>query len=487
MISETGVRWLERRRLDVERATRLGLYTVSRPAGDAPATDDPSADWLAIPYTVDGNVVNVKFRRLSAKEHAQVRGGRQVLWQRDCITDRTLRDYPLIITEGEWDAMAAMEAGYPRVVSVPGGAPNTPGTASHAYIDEAWNELREVETIILATDSDEPGCNLRDDLIARFGAARCKTIRYPKGCKDLGDALALYGVKGVQAALATAKYVPVAGVFELDDIPDAPPLNPLKLRSLGDDFHHHVGICKGHLSVWTGEANGGKSTVMRNVLWAVNQEAGWRVGGAFFEDELRRTFVPAMIRVYLGEFGREEQRGEALDWLRENFRFVKPPEDQEPTVPWLLEMMETCVRRHGVNFFVVDPWTELDLQLMPGMSETEAVRKYLTAFKRFARVFNTHVALICHPRKSGEYGGTKRMADGYDISGSAHFKNKCDLGITVQADREIDGLTNVRVWKSKYKEEMGPTGDFPLWFNRASRRFRMISRRDVDEMREKAA
>ena len=376
-----------------------------------------------------------------------------------------------------------MEAGYLRVVSVPGGAPNKPGTASHAYIDEAWNDLREAQTIIVATDNDEPGCNLRDDLIARFGAARCKTIRYPKGCKDLNDALVLYGVKGVQAALNTAQYVPVAGVFELDDIPDAPPLNPLKLKTLGADFQHHVGICRGHLSVWTGEANGGKSTLMRNVLWSVIEEAGWRVAGAFFEDELRRTFVPAMIRLYVGEFGNEAMRSDAVNWIKENFRFVKPPEDVEPTVPWLLEMMETCVRRHGVNMFVVDPWTELDLQMSQGISETEVVRKYLTAFKRFARVFNVHVALICHPRKSGEYGGTKKMADGYDISGSAHFKNKCDLGVTVQSDRDIENLTNIRVWKSKYKEEMGPTGDFSLYFNPTSRRFRQISQSDVAELR----
>mgnify|MGYP006352328693 FL=1 len=63
------------------------------------------------------------------------------------------------------------------------------------------------------------------------------------------------------------------------------------------------------------------------------------------------------------------------------------------------------------------------------------------------------------------------MADGGDISGSAHFKNKCDLGVTIQADPKVKNLTNVRVWKSKYKEEMGQTGDFALMFDPRSRRF----------------
>lgn len=469
MINDKGAAWLEARNLDIETATRFGLYTTSRPGGDPSSADD--ADWMAVPYKVDDVVVNVKFRRLSEKEHAQTKGGKQVLWNRDVIRDQTLSEYPLIITEGEWDAMAVIEAGFPRVVSVPGGAPSQAGTASHAYIDEAWNDIREVGTIIIATDNDEPGCNLRDDLVARFGKAKCKSIRYPKGCKDLGDALRLYGVKGVQAALNTAQYIPEPGVRSLHELPEAPELKPLKLKSFGFGFNHHIGLCKGHLSVWTGEANGGKSSIMRQVMWSVNREAGWRVGGAFFEDKIRQTFVPAMTRIFTDGQLVDDGPDRAEEWLDENFKFMTAPDDEDPTVPWVLEMAEVCVRRHGCDMIVVDPWTELDLALGAGLSETEAARKYLTAFKRFARVFNVHFALICHPRKSGEYGGTKKMADGYDISGSAHFKNKCDLGVTIQADTKVKNLTNVRVWKSKYKEEMGPTGDFTLMFDPRSRRF----------------
>ena len=472
MINDKGAAWLEARNLDIETAIRFGLYTASRPGGEA--TNDPDADWLALPYKVDDLVVNTKFRKLSEKDHAQARGGKQVLWNRDVIRDPGLKDYPLIITEGEWDALAAIEAGQPRVVSVPGGAPAEAGTKHHNYIDEAWSDLRDVDTIIIAVDNDEPGCNLRDDLIARFGKAKCKTLRYPKGCKDLGDALRLYGIKGVRAALDTAQYVPEPGVMSLSEAPEAPPLKPVKLRAMGQGFQHHIGLCKGQVSIWTGEANGGKSSVMRQVMWAANREAGWRIGVAAFEDHIRRSFAPAMQRIFTNGDMRDGGPDEANAWLEDNFRFMVPPDDEDPTIPWVLEMSEICVRRHGCDMIVVDPWTELDLQMAPGMSETEAVRKYLTAFTRFARVFNVHVAIICHPRKSGEYGGSKKMADGGDISGSAHFKNKCHLGVTVQADPVVKNLTKIRVWKSKYKEEMGPTGDFTLLFDPRSRRFSHI-------------
>lgn len=479
--------WLRSRGISFETAMRSGIWTVSRPAGEPSDSDD--ADWIAIPYTDRGEsgVVNVKYRQMGEKQWAQTKGGAQILYNRPAIGDPGLKGQPLLIVEGELDALAAMEAGYQRVVSVPGGAPGKPGTSTHAYIDEAWSELADVDEFIIATDADGPGCNLRDDLIARLGSARCKTVTFPQGCKDLGDALRLYGVKGVHATLARAKFVPVDGVFTFDDIPEGPPLEPVKLRSLGQDFHNHIGICKGHLSIWTGEANRGKSTLLRNVMWALSRERQWRFAGAFFEDDVRRTFAPAMVRVHAGGQADQEARRKALEWLGENFRFIVPSETEDPTPAWLLDRMETCVRRFGVDFLVVDPWTELDLQLSSGVSETEAVRKYLTAFKRFARRFNVHVAVIAHPRKSPEYGGSKKLPDGGDISGSAHFKNKCDLGVTVQSDGAIDGLTHVRVWKSKYREEMGPTGDFGLLFDANSRRFGYLSGEDRAALTGEAA
>lgn len=481
-INNRGADWLEQRGLDVEIAIRFGLYTCSRPGGE-PSTEE-GCDWIAVPYKVDDQVVNVKFRRLSEKAHAQTQGGKQVLWNRNVIRDQTLKDYPLIITEGEWDALACIEAGFPRVVSVPGGAPQQAGQKGHAYIDDAMPDLKEVDRIIIATDSDEPGCALREDLIARLGRARCMALPYPKGCKDLGDALRLYGIKGVQAALAKAKLVPMGELVELDDIPERPPLNPVKLRSLGADFHNHIGICKGQTSVWTGEANGGKSTLLRCVSWALAMEKDWRTAPAFFEDDIRQNVVPALVRLHSNGWPvMAEDRDGCHDWIREHYKFILPREDEPPTLPWLLDMAEGAVRRFGCDLIICDPWTDLELGIGSGMSETEIVRGSLGVVKRFARKFNCHFAIIAHPRKHGEYGGTKKMADGADISGSGHFKNRLDLGVTVQADPTTDNVTNIRVWKSKYREEMGQTGDFSLLFDPRSRRFGQIQPHELKVLR----
>ena len=485
MINQQGEAWLEERGLDIERAIKCGLFTTSHPGGDPDDTD--GAGWIAIPYSIDGAVVNIKYRKLAEKQFAQTKGGAQVLYNRDVLRDPTLADHPLIIVEGELDALAAMEAGYQRVVSVPGGAPSEAGKKSHAYIDEAIGDLREVRRIILAVDSDEPGCNLRDDLIARLGKARCWTIRYPKGCKDLGDALRLYGTRGVRAAIDTAQETAMEGLVTLDQLPPTPALSPAKLTLLGADFQRHVGICPGHLSIWTGLANRGKSTLMRAVCHALCVEKGWRIAVASFEDDIRRDYVPAMQRLYARGWPDTEERQQAsLDWIGDRFRFILPPEEDTVTIPYLLEQMEGAVIRHGVNMVVIDPWTELDLQLTNGTSETEAVRVYMAALRRFAVRFHVHVAIIAHPRKPPEFGGRRKMPDGYDISGSAAFVNRADLGLSVEADQTLENVSNVRVWKSKYREVMGATGDFALSFDPSTRRFTELSYATLQELRGEA-
>jgi twinkle protein len=63
---------------------------------------------------------------------------------------------------------------------------------------------------------------------------------------------------------------------------------------------------------------------------------------------------------------------------------------------------------------------------------TEYVGRAIKALKRFARKFQVHLIVIAHPTKSTKDGdGKYRMPTLYDISDSANWYNKCDLGIIV--------------------------------------------------------
>jgi twinkle protein len=58
-----------------------------------------------------------------------------------------------------------------------------------------------------------------NDLSLRLGPSRCKWVTYPKGCKDLGDALQNFGVRGVVETIARARWMVIDGVYRMSELP----------------------------------------------------------------------------------------------------------------------------------------------------------------------------------------------------------------------------------------------------------------------------
>jgi twinkle protein len=138
------------------------------------------------------------FRTVAKREgvcFAQDRGAEACWWNYDVITDPTLAGTKLVITEGEFDAIAAIQCGYARTISVPSGAPSqaigAKDSAKLAFVADSLDDL-SVEVapeIVLAVDADQAGTALLSDLALRLGRARCRYVTYPEGCKDLNEVL----------------------------------------------------------------------------------------------------------------------------------------------------------------------------------------------------------------------------------------------------------------------------------------------------------
>jgi twinkle protein len=58
----------------------------------------------------------------------------------------------------------------------------------------------------------------------------------------------------------------------------------------------------------------------------------------------------------------------------------------------------------------------------------------------------------------------------YDISDSANWYNKCDLGLIVHRENADD--TIIKVQKSRYHEEIGRPGEVRMHYGRDDRRFK---------------
>lgn len=489
-LSPSGIAFLKARGLDPDLCERLGLTSGRRRDG---------YEWLLIPYERDGQTVVHKMRRIDEKQFSQhPAGAEQIFWRRDCIADPGIADQPLVITEGELDAIAAIQAGYWRTVSAPGGAPAQPAedvedarnSPRFYFMREAAPALEAVREIILATDADASGIALRTDLIAMLGPARCRFVTYPEGCKDLNDVLRLKGEEGVREAIDGARWVNVAGVYNIDELPALPPLTVWRPQVL-EAIDKLIPICPGHVSVWTGLAGDGKSTLVNAVMWTLAERYKLRICAAPFESTPQREYMEDLIAFRSGRMvgdqfnpATAEDIAEARAWARKHITFLYADGFAEPgkgelidaTVDWFVQAAQTAIVRFGCRLIVLDPWSQIDHEMDSREREDQYVRRTLKRFKVLARTFDVHVAIVAHPAKPKRNAdGTYPVPEGYDISGASHWKNAPDLGVTVYRDppwvQDPDGEEGdliqdpnsprvlVKVWKVKFHRSMNRTGE----------------------------
>nr|XP_048337299.1 twinkle homolog protein, chloroplastic/mitochondrial-like [Ziziphus jujuba var. spinosa] len=96
----------------------------------------------------------------------------------------------------------------------------------------------------------------------------------------------------------------------------------------------------------------------------------------------------------------------------------------------------------------------------------------LTMVKRFAQHHACHVWFVAHPRQLHNWvGGPPNL---YDISGSAHFINKCDNGIVIHRNRDPEAgpIDQVQVCVRKVRNKVaGTIGDAFLLYDRVTGQF----------------
>lgn len=480
---------LDARGLDVELASRLGL-NEARDGGDV----------LQIDFLRSGEIVRRKFKRMGPVADGQPRywqepkGGQKIAWNEDALRDEGLRSQPLIITEGEIDAATAIQCGFMRTISVPDGAP-PPGQRSAEDLESGakYDWLREIKPfltrdlapeIILATDGDENGAALLQDLSVLLGRFRCKFLTYPKArdpesrgrerLKDLNEVLQDYGTKGVVETIGRAQWIKVDGVHRMSELPPLPrqvlyePRLP-QFRLFGENFKVRLG----DFSVVTGTPGFGKTTFANDVFCGIAQDNDLTIAWGSFEQEPQRDHKRNLRKWFLGippHRADEGQLAAADRWIEERHVFMVPSEDDDADLEWLLDKMEASVVRFGASIILIDPWNELEHSRKHGETETEYTGRAIRALKRFAKAFRVHVCVIAHPTKSvKDAEGKYRMPTLYDIAGSANWYNKTDLGVIVH--REGPDATLIKVQKSRYHEIIGKPGEVLMQFSQDEGRF----------------
>jgi twinkle protein len=419
--------WLEARGIQSDIAEGMEVSTRS----------DERGNWLVFPYRLDGVLVNRKFRMTSEKRHEMDKGGRLCLWNAEVLRLPQVTDgaASVIITEGEFDALIAIQCGFTAAVSVPNGAPSERiddpvNSNRYRFLWESQADLERVKSFTLAVDNDGPGMTLAHDLASILGPERCKFVSYPEGCKDLNDTFQAGGLQAVVRVIDGAKPFPVKGLYCMEDFPDAPPVQGMQTGiSCLDDM---LEIVLGTLTVFTGYANMGKSTVLNTILGhAVARGVPCCV--ASFETApkpiLRDGIAKALIGCTDAEFYKHPQRQQAYASIEKTIRVVSNAldEDLEMDIDTFLETARIAVLRDGAKIIVLDPWNEIEHKRNRDETLTEYVGRAIRKIKSFARRYNVAFWIVAHPTKPQK--GTNSVPSLYDVSDSANWSNKADYGL----------------------------------------------------------
>lgn len=464
------------RKLEPEILARYGITSSERSGG---------GEWISIPYLIGSDTVNRKYRTIGGeKKFSQEPDGKQCFWNSNALMDVSLHDQPIIITEGEFDALSAIQAGFVRAVSVPNGAPSkeiggATDSTKYRYFDDAEKLFSDEREIIIAVDNDAAGTNLLNDLAIRLGKPRCKWVKYPyrrdrsQGrCKDLNEVLQAYGEHGVTECIRRAEWMKTDGVYAMDELP---PITEQACHKIGFPvLDNHYQIRRGDFCVVTGIPSHGKSSFLNDVACRMAMTHGWRIAFASFE----QTPQTDHKRNLLSWHGRKHEvwlspseRAAAEAWINQHFRFIVPSEDDSPNLQWVLERCAMAVIQHGCDMIVIDPWNELDHERPRDMSLTEYTGFAIKEFKRLARKYNIHLVVAAHPAKMRAEGGAYDPPTLYDISDSAHWANKADVGISVfRPDMKINE-TEIHVKKVRYQPHVGMPGIIKTHFITDCRRY----------------
>lgn len=407
---------------------------------------------IVFPFLRDGVFTYAKFRKPNKPAKGQpkewqFKGACPVLFGMDMCA----YGQPLIITEGQIDAMSLYECGVHNVVSVPSGCENM------EWIETCWDWLSRFKTIILFGDNDAPGRRMVQAVIRRLDESRCMLVEdYPSRpdgtpCKDPNEILYFLGEEALLDALHSARAVPVRGILSLADVVPYDPTTLPRIKTMIPSLDEALGgLIEGGLTVLSGKPGDGKSTIAG--LFLLNAiEQGYSVcaySGELTKERYQEwTNLQLAGSEYIG-LKHDPVKGKQVPFLSYNVqqRLIEYYRDRyflfdnhsifdTNQSDAILQVFTAAVRRYGCKLFLVD-------NLMTALSDTDeenkAQGKLANMLKRFANQYGVHVMLVAHPRKT-RFGEALRQDD---IGGNSATIRLADNAVVVERP-------NLRILKNR--------------------------------------
>lgn len=418
------------------------LRKISRKTVDAFKIGADKDGNIVFRFFDDGVDVFEKFRKpckhTSGPKEWRIKNTKSILFGMDmCVFSK-----PLVICEGEIDAMALYEAGIFNVVSVPSGCEDL------NWIDNCWSWLEKFKTIILFGDNDEPGKKMVREVVKRLDEARCLVVEnYPqipsgtRECKDANEVLFFYDETVLVEMVEQAVAIPVRGLLNLADVTPYDPTTVPRIKT-GIPAIDSItgGLLQGGITVLLGKSGSGKSIlsglIMLNAIEEGNVVCAY--SGEFRADRFQEWInLQAAGSDYIGlKYDRFKNKNvpvvpfdiqkRIMEWYDGKLLLFDNNENfTKNNAEAILQIFSLAIRRNGAKLLVVD-------NLMTSVSDREDEWKAQAVFsnqlKQMAVRFGVSVVLVCHARKTKS--GEALRKD--DLSGASAVMNLADLAITVE-------------------------------------------------------
>lgn len=462
-ITETALGYLQARCISPEtaQAYRVGV--------------DEQGNLMFPFYTQGGEHVFTKYRPAR-----KLKPGERKAW-RDTDTMPVLfgmhlcdPEIPLLITEGELDAMACHEAGIPNATSVPSGAED------FTWLDTCWDFIHQFKQVCLFGDNDAAGLEMIRRLCAKLSGMRVFVVEHE--CKDANELLFRHGKQRVMDAWLQAKAVPVAGLINLADVS---PMDPMSVKTVTTGIaplnKMLGGFGLGDVSVWTGKRGDGKSTLLSQLMLDA-VDADWKV--CAYSGELRAdryqywTDLQAAgtkhIREYLDTvndrpvyYVPKEIRQRIHAWYDERYWLFDNALSATEEEANVLSVFELGAMRYDCKVFLVDNLMTADFGRVSDSDFYRQQSRFVGKLVSFANRFNVHVHLVAHPRK------TRDAITGDDISGSGDITNRVANVLSLsRREKPLEGLT-LEIIKNRWE---GQTGKIQMEYSPVSHRLYLPER-----------
>ncbi len=383
-----------------------------------------------------------------------------------------------IITEGEADAVAAKQMiasankDY-RVVSLPNGASGRMNKNSHEF-------LSSFETIIIATDMDEPGQEVASALAEMFGPGICKRAILPM--KDANDCLMNKLDGAFYSALMSARTVTADGVVMGSDTWDkvledhhnpAGSGIPFPWQGLNDMSY---GSRIGELDTWTSGTGMGKTAVMRELVhhWSIQHSK--KTGVIFLEENLTTTMLGQMSICANLPLHIPEVRASVSDEdLRTYWEAANANDKLVCLDHWgsveesrLMGKIRYLVSGMGCEYIILDHLSILVSETASDGDERKNIDVIMTKLKRLTEELQIHISIVSHLNRSQgsrtfEEGATPTLANLRGSGSIAQLSHQVYAMSRNQQDHDPlrRNTTKITVLKNRF---CGRTGDACLLY-----------------------